>query len=171
MIESGKKIPYQSGLLAKAKIANMMADSINQNKNLLFDQQVFSQTITPAGRLITINPIIITGDILNFTCTLNDKTVEVRSGTVRLHGIGNYRVETETDIAGRVILSGDPDWVFVYHYRDHSLTGIDHSATEPVSDTNILRVPLAKYKLTDSGMYYLSETCYRGDVQIDAPLR
>lgn len=107
----------------------------------------------------------IGSDGATFYATRSGSSVTVTAGTIRLHSIGNYPVAQTT-----VILSGTPCWVFVWHQRDHSASGIDQQATEPTSDTNIIRVPLAKYILTGD-TYSMAERCHKYDINIDAPMR
>jgi len=110
-------------------------------------------------------PMVASDDGATFYATLSGSSVTVTAGTIRLHNIGNYPVAQAT-----VSLSGTPCWVFVWHQRDHSASGIDQQATEPTSDTNTFRVPLAKYILTGE-TYSMAERCHKYDINDDAPMR
>ena len=112
---------------------------------------------------------VISEDLANFKCTLSGSTVTVAAGNFKLHGVGSYRVPTVD-----VVLTGTPDWVFVWHNRDHSGSGVDHLVTPdltgPESDVNVIRVPLVKCELI-SGAYVITERAYRYDIQFDVPIR
>lgn len=107
----------------------------------------------------------------NFSCTLATNTsggyeVSVRFGSIRMHGIGTYPV------AGAIVsLTAAAEWVYVWHDRDHTASGIDHSAVEPASTTTRLYIPLARYALRTSGVYEQEELCWHGDIHFDSPLR
>jgi hypothetical protein len=169
MISINKSIPYQITQLAKGKSVNDMTEIVNILRNLNFDKQYFNVSYSPSGINISFIPDTSADDKYNFTCTLSGSTVTVKAGNIKLHGIGSYRVE-KTDIT----LTGSPDWVYLFHNRDHSASGIDHlvtpDSTGPESDTNILRIPLVKCEFAN-GAYDITEWCFHGDYQADAPIR
>jgi hypothetical protein len=96
---------------------------------------------------------------------LSGTTCTIYAGTLRLHGIGTYAV-AQADVS----LSGETEWVYLYHNRDHGSTGISHSATEPASTTDQLRIPLYRFTQNAGGWFTLSRVCNMGDVNIDAPV-
>jgi hypothetical protein len=123
----------------------------------------------------TITPLLYGGGDGggNFSCRgpTSDNKVSVTGGNIRLHGIGDYWV----DGVDNLLLEGTEAWVFVWHYRDHSYSGIDTmtgvTPTGPTSDTNMFRVPLAMYKLNSFGRYTRQQLCHKYDINVDAPLQ
>lgn len=147
---------------------NRMAEAVDILRRLDFDRSQFDVRFDASGIHVTGKAMAGTGAILSgsFLCTLSGSIVSVRAGTFRLHGIGNYLCNATT-----ITLTGDPDWVYAFHMRDHSSSGIDHMASEPTSDTNTIRVPLARYDMGSTGSYVLGETLHLFDVQFDMPIR
>ena len=119
-----------------------------------------------SGNVMEINSTggSITG--MCFGVTTSGLNVTVAAGTLRLHSIGKYAV-AETVLA----CSGDPLWIYISHARDHSTTAAAFSASEPVTTTTTLMIPLAKFNLNGTGTgYTLEYTCHIGDISLDVPL-
>ena len=170
MISINQNVPLQTTHIAKGRSVNELTDIVNVLRNLNFDKQYFNVSYGHGGINISFIPGTVAAiDNLNFSCTLSGSVVTVLHGNIKLHGIGSYRVPT-TDIT----LTGTPDWVFISHNRDGSGSSIDHlvtpDATGPESDTNVLRIPLVKCELINN-VYSITEWCYHGDINIDAPIR
>jgi len=149
---------------------NNMQNALEILRGLTFDKNQFIVKVSNNCMYVTLLPQDASdSEIANFKCTLDGSTVKVSAGNIKLHGIGSYRV-AETDIT----LTGSPDWIFVWHNRDHTASGIDHMVTPdltgPESDTNVLRIPLVKCEFSN-GIYTITERAYKYDVQIDAPIR
>jgi len=91
--------------------------------------------------------------------------VTIYTGTIRLHGIGNYTV-AEDDVS----LTGATEWVYVEQSKSSpNTTSIKHSATEPATNTSFRRLPLYKFTNDGSG-YILAQICHMGDFNFDAPI-
>jgi len=165
-----KNIPLQKrNIILDASALNDVTRVINNLKNMTFDPRIFSVTSFPTGTFITARIANIASaidDKPTFRCTLAGNKVTVSAGTIRHHGLGKWRVEEK-----ELTLTGQEDYVFVYYYRDGSQQGIDHMATEPNSDTNAVRVPLAKYRMTGASIFELVETCHKYDINFGNPLR
>lgn len=162
--------PQKSRLPTDSTAINNMQNALEILRGLTFDKNKFIVKVSNNCMYVTTTIGDETyKDKYNFTCSLTGDTVTVKAGNIKLHGIGSYRV-AQTDIT----LTGSPDWVYLYHNRDHSASGIDHlvtpDATGPESDTNVIRIPLVKCEFAD-GAYDITEWCFHGDYQSDAPIR
>lgn len=125
-----------------------------------------NQFIGKAGPVQRIWPVGDNSFPANFQCSQSGATVTVAAGNIILHDIGSYPV-AEDD----VLLSGETDWVFVWHNKDHSASGIDHQASVmPNTDGNMWRWPLAKYELSGTS-YKQVELCHEYDIHLGNPLR
>ena len=69
--------------------------------------------------------------------------------------------------AGSVTLSGSLDYVFLYHNRDHSATGVARQNTLPASDGTVLRVRLCACQLMPTGIFVITKVYHDGDVLVD----
>jgi hypothetical protein len=90
-------------------------------------------------------------------------------GAVRLHGIGVRTLDAETD----VVLSGSPAWVYVEFSRATaapSTLTLAVAASEPVSTSAVVRIPLYRFDYTN-GAYTMGRICNMGDVHFDTPVR
>jgi hypothetical protein len=167
---SNKNIPYQkSKIITNPKAINDITRIVNNLKNITFDPLTFDIINLPTGLYVrgkAGGTSEVTDDLATFACTLTGNTVVVRAGNVRIHGMSNNRIDTTT-----VTLTAETEWVFIYIARDGSSHSIDHQGTEPISDTNAVRVPLAKYVMNGVNNYSLVETCHKYDVQFANPLR
>lgn len=175
MLEIGKEVPKQ-GAIAKGKAFNELNNTLNVLRKFSFNQQQFSVSVTPAGWTVSLLPFEVGTTIKgNFSNSLKGNQVTIAAGNIVLHGIGTYRVEPDPSgsplIAGRVTLTGSPDWTYVFCSKDGSSYGVDHMATFPTTDTNMYRWALCKFEIDPSGAYYLVETCHLFDVGGLNPIR
>ena len=102
---------------------------------------------------------------INFSCAVSGTSCTVTGGSVRLHSVGVYAIATVT-----VPLVGDPSWVCVEHARNGSSDTIQVYASEPISNADVLRIPLCKFSLSGSS-YVRDMTCWQGDINLDTPLQ
>lgn len=146
---------------------NRMAALVEVLRRLDFDRGQFDVKQNASGMHVSIKPTVVSASMDGtFLCTLDGDTVTVKAGTFRLHGIGNYAVpETE------VTLAGTPCWVFAWHMRDHSASGVDVMAAEPTSDTYTMRVPLCEYTWTAGVWSQEGPPLHIFDISIDSPIR
>lgn len=151
-------------LIFPNKVSGYRSEIINEIIDILPRLQLLPSMdhevdVTPGGTLIRNSQISAAGSdpVISFDCQLKIDVVSVLAGSVRL-STANYSVA-----AADVTLSGVTEWVYVYHERDHSASGISHSATEPVSSGTRWCWPLAYYTAT-AGKYKLDHICHRGDI-------
>lgn len=166
------------GFISRPQTSRIATDSASINKvrsvvetlrGLTFDKNFFHTIVTNNSIFVTAKvPDSVAGDTIPYTfkCSLAGNIVTVQAGTFRLHGIGNYYVPLST-----VTLTSATEFVFAWHSRDHSGSGISSQYTEPTSDTNTLRVPLAFYTMTGVNTFSLTSVHHMGDVSIDAIIR
>jgi len=102
---------------------------------------------------------------LAFGYSINVATVTIYTGTIRLHGHGNYTVVEST-----ATLTGGTEWVYVEQSKSSpATTSIKHSAIEPETNTTFRRLPLYKFTNDGSG-YVLAQICHMGDFNFDAAI-
>ena len=168
MTELGQNVGRQplAHLATNSGALNVAAAVLNTLRKIQFDPNFTVRYVPGGGLFVGLNRLNVAQNTGTFSCVLAGNTVQVRHGTFRIAGVGNYYCP---DTA--INLSGSPDWVFAWMSRDGSAQGIDHQTTEPVSDTNTLRVPLAWYTINGDGSYSLGDTTHLYDVVIDVPLR
>jgi hypothetical protein len=165
------------GLPSKVQSTRIATDSSSLNRirnavellrGVTFDKNFFHTIVTNNSIFVTAKIPPTPGETIPYTfkCSLAGNIVTVQAGTFRLHGIGNYYVPLST-----VTLTSATEWVFAWHSRDHSGSGISSQYVEPTSDTNTLRVPLAFYTMTGANSFVLTSVHHMGDISIDAPLR
>ena len=117
---------------------------------------------TPTGFQIEVD-----GDRpVAFKCTLSGAIATVAIGTIRKHGIGKWGISEDTDVA----LTGTEEWVYVSMPRAGGTVTIQHSSTEPESNSSTLKVPLCYYELSGT-TYALVRICHEGDINFDTPIR
>lgn len=103
-------------------------------------------------------------DALAFGYAQSGAVITIHAGSIRLHGIGNYSVAEDT-----VTLTGATEWVYVQQAKTSGAATIEHSATEPLSNTTYRKLPLYLFEAT-AGVYSLSRICHMGDFNFDAPI-
>ena len=92
----------------------------------------------------------------------------IRTGNLRIHGTNNI-VVPETEI----IMTGITEWIYVEHARGSGTASINHSSSEPVTNSTHLRVPLYNFELdTSLNRYKLADQGLRRfDINFDTPLQ
>lgn len=108
-------------------------------------------------------------DDFTFWPELEGDVVTISAGTIRFMGPSdaNYLVPI-----GSVTLTGTPEYVYLWHKKDHSASGFSHSSTEPLSNGDEWRWPLAVYTAS-SGVYslYGPRLYPGGDINALLPLK
>jgi len=101
---------------------------------------------------------------LTFSCSLASPVVTVTLGSIWFAD-AQYAVAEDT-----VTLTGATEYVYVWHNKDHSDSGIDHSSTPPISNGNRWIWVLCTYTVS-AGVWTLSSIRHRGDVHAYLPMR
>jgi hypothetical protein len=101
--------------------------------------------------------------IFAFGCSVSGNVVTVTPGYWRTLA-GNF---TTTDPS--VVLSGSTEYVYTYHNKDHSATGLGHSTTVPDSSGDLWICVLQKFTSTDATNWNASTIYHVGDVMLYGP--
>lgn len=102
-----------------------------------------------------------------FHVTVSGDTATVAAGSIRFHGLadGNYPIEE-----AEVTLAADTEWVYVYHEKDHTESGVGSQSTEPNSAGSQWRFPLVKLEKSGSVWIRNDPICHEGDINVLLPL-
>lgn len=115
------------------------------------------------SRCYTVLTPDTSGDNFRFGCSLSGKTVTIRAGTWCTLA-GDYTIEGST-----VELTGETEYVYTYHKKDHSTSGFNHATTRPTSSGDQWVCVLATYTSTDATTWTLSEINRQGDIMLYGP--
>ena len=75
-----------------------------------------------------------------------------------------------TIAAATVTLTGATEYVYAYHLKDHSSSGLSHSTSAPLSLGDRWIWPLV-YATATAGVWSIETILHRGDIFMFAPLR
>ena len=141
----------------------------NLRNRLIMTQQVtnsrlqYSRDQTNTVKRVRRRSSFDTGGI-NFWCTYDGSTVNINAGHIYFHGL--YTVDVSESTCN---LSADTEWVYILNERNSQSYEIQHSVTQPQSDSQYYRFALAKFNLSD-GWYVKAEQCAAGDIHLDTPI-
>ncbi len=102
----------------------------------------------------------------SFGVSVNGSVATVISGNVRMHDVGNYTVS-----GGDVALSGTIMWVYVSFDRETHVGTLECVASEPVSDSATIRLPLVYVEGSSEAGFSVVKICHVGDFNFTSPLR
>lgn len=156
------EIGKQNWKYGKEGIRNLSSVT-NVVRHMDFNKADFVSTQTANGIVVSLRgQNADTDDKMTFKCTLsgtNNSTVSVTAGTISF-GETTYDVATTT-----LTLTSAIDIIYVYHAKDHSSSGINHSSSYPTSGGSEWRWALATFALNGTE-YELYKTNHTGDVVI-----
>lgn len=103
----------------------------------------------------------------SFKVSIKVDEATISTGSWRFLGPsdGNYLVAEDT-----LTLTGATEWVYTWHMKDHSSSGMAHSATEPVSNGDRWIWPLAYCEPTSGNYRIVRSLWIAGDIIVCLPL-
>ncbi len=168
----GFHIEPQGKLGMNGNSINNMKNAVDVLRSILFDNRFFTIKQNGSGFFVTFSGKLAAevDDKATFKCTQTAANkIYVSGGTVRHHSLGHWNGSaTEVTLTG-----GADEWVYIeiiWGGGEALPPAITHSTSEPITDTSVIRIPLAKYALVSDNVYALVKTCHKYDVHLGNPL-
>jgi len=142
----------------------LMQRELERVANMVFSQDFFVRR-DPVFQVALRVPQTSVKD-KSFSVSWTGTIATISAGSVRFHGLSNYAVASDT-----LELTTNPEWLYVYHVKDHSDTGFGQSSTEPTSTGTQWRWPLVKLEKVGSSYIRNDPICHDGDINVLLPIR